>query len=376
MKGHLFLPAFIAILAGYISFHIYSASWLARNFSLSVPAGRSLRLAFLLLAFLSPFSMFLKRHYTSPALEWIYAAGYSWMGIILLAGSMFFLADMLNPAAKRFFSPAGLQNFRTAVLAALGLIIAYSFYGGLKAPGLKEIRLAVPGLPPALEGLKIAQLSDLHLDSAYKLGPLAKTVALVNAQKPDLVFITGDLLDPGLTAEEQTRMAGLLRELKPRLGVFGVLGNHEYYFGYEKAVAVFRECGIKLLRNEAADAGGAHIIGVNDTGTERPTEKELTDTVARCRGGAFSILITHHPLMCDAMARPGDSVILAGHVHRAQIFPFHIFTKLFYKYFYGLYRMNGSRIYVTSGAGAWGPPMRFLAPSEVPLITLSGQTAR
>lgn len=371
MKGHLYLPAFLVILAGYISFHVYSASWLARNFALPAPAARHLRLVFLLLAFLSPFSMFLKKHYTGPALEWAYAAGYSWMGIILLAGSLFFLADVLNPAAKRLLSPAGLANFHAAPLAALGLMTAFSFYGGLKAPGLKEVRLAVPDLPPAMEGLKIAQLSDLHADSAYKLGTLAKTVALVNEQNPDLVMVTGDLVDPGLTAAELSRLAALMRGLRPRLGVFGVLGNHEYYFGYEKAAAVYRECGITLLRNEAADAGGVRILGVSDTGTERPSEKELTGMIGRHLTGAFSILITHQPYLCDAIARTGRFLILAGHVHRAQIFPFHIFTKLFYKYFYGLYRSNGSFIYVTSGAGSWGPPMRFLAPSEIPVLTLT-----
>jgi len=216
--------------------------------------------------------MFLRRHYTGPWLEWVYAAGYSWMGIILLTGSVFFLSDLVHFAAKRFLSPAGLQNLRIASVGALALIIIYSFYGGLKTPAVKELRLEVPGLQPALEGLKIAQLSDLHMDSAYKLKTLAKTVELVNARKPDLVFLTGDILDPGLTEAEQARLAALTRRLSPRLGTFGVFGNHEYYFGYGKAVELYKACGITLLRNEAADAGGIRVIGLNDIATEKITE--------------------------------------------------------------------------------------------------------
>jgi len=372
MKGHHFLPAFITIIVSYIAFHIYSASWIARNLALPPASARTLRLAFLLLAFFSPFTMFLRRHYMSPALDWFYAAGYAWMGIILLAGSVFFLADILNPPARRFLTPSGFQNFRIAFMAALGLIIIYSFYGGLKTPVVKELRLTVPGLPASMDGLKIAQISDMHIDSAYKLSKLSNIIDLINAQTPDLVFITGDLLDPGLDGPAQLQLGVLMRRLNPRLGVFGVLGNHEYYFGYEKSVAAYKDCGINLLRNEAADALGVRVIGLSDITTEKTTEKELTDLLAKYHTGGFSLLMSHQPLMFETMARAGDFVVFSGHVHRAQIFPFHIFVRLCYKYFYGLYRVNNSFIYVTSGAGAWGPPMRFLAPSEIPVITLGG----
>lgn len=370
MKGHLFLPAFLTIIASYIAFHIYSASWIARNLTVSAAGTRTLRLVFLLLAFFSPFTMFMRRHYMSPALDWLYAAGYSWMGIILLAGSVFFLADILTPLARRLLTTAGLNYFRAAFIAALGLIIIYSFYQGLKTPAVKEICLAIPGLPAAMNGLKIAQISDTHIDSTHKLSRFANIVGLINAQKPDLIFITGDLLDPGLNSSNRSQLQALIRKLNGRLGVFGVFGNHEYYFGYEKSVAVYKECGIKLLRNETADAGGVRIIGLSDTGAERTTEKELTDLLAKHGAGRLSLLLTHQPLMCDIMARSGDFIIFAGHVHRAQIFPFHIFARLCYKYFYGLYRANNSFIYVTSGAGTWGPPMRFLAPSEIPVILI------
>jgi hypothetical protein len=371
MKGHLFLPAFIGILTGYIGFHIYSASWIARSLSLQPGPARTLRIVFLLLALFSPLMMFMRRHFVGQALDWFYLAGYSWMGIILLAGSMFFLSDLLAPAARRLLTPAGVSNFRLAMASALGLIILYSFYAGVRSPGLKEVHIAVPGLPPEMRGLKIAQISDAHVDFAYKLGRMSDTIDLINAQKPDLVVVTGDLVDPGLTAGERRELGALMKKLSPRLGVFGVFGNHEYYYGLDNSAAVYGECGIRLLKNASAVTDGVRILGLNDIGTERLTRKELEDILARNRAKGLSLILTHQPLMCDIIARSGDFVILAGHVHRAQIFPFHLFVKMFYKYFYGLYREKGSFIYVTSGAGSWGPPIRFLAPSEVPLITLT-----
>ena len=368
MKNHHFLPVFLTLIVSYISFHLYSASWIARNLAMSGGAARTIRIVFLLLALFSPFTMFLRRHYTNPALDLFYTAGYAWMGIILLAGSVFIFSDILHPLARRILAPAAVNNFGAAVLAALAFILIYSFYEGLKTPDVKEIRLAIPGLPKSMEGLKIAQISDMHIDSAYKLRQLSNAIDLINARKPDLVFITGDLLDPGLNG--QARLKALIGNIESRLGVFGVLGNHEYYFGYEKSVACYKECGIKLIRNEAADAGGIGIIGLNDIATEKMTEKDITDILAKSRAGAFSLVMSHQPLMYETITGSGDFLVLSGHVHRGQIFPFHLFTRLFYKYFYGIYRIKNSFFYVTSGSGTWGPPMRFLAPSEIPIITL------
>ena len=368
MKNHHFFPVFLALVGTYIAFHFYSAAWLARNFAMSAGAARSVRFLFLLLAFLAPFTMFLRHRYAAPSLEPLYLASSSWMGIILIIGSTFLLSDLVALGLKHLLSPSGMYRFRLASAAFLGLLIPYAFYNGLKAPAPKELRYTVPGLPPGLDGLKIAQLSDMHIDSAYKLRRFSATVDLVNAQNPDLVLLTGDLVDPGLTCG--TRLGELMRKLKPRLGVYGVFGNHEYYYGYEKSLACYKECGIKLLRNESADAGGLRIIGLSDIMTEKMTEHTVRDILEKHRKPGVSILMSHQPLMLGSMSETGDYIGFFGHTHRGQIFPFHIFTRMFYKYFYGPYRLKNSFFYITSGTGTWGPPLRLFAPSEIPVITL------
>ncbi len=370
MKHH-HLAAFLALIGAYISLHFYSASWLARNFALSASATRTARIIFLLLAFFSPFTMFLRHRYSGPALEPVYLAGYYWMGIILLTGSTFLLSDLLALGLRRLLSPEGMRYFRFGTAAFLGGVIAFSVYNGMRAPELKEIRLPVSGLPAAMEGLKIAQISDIHIDSRLKLKRFSALVKTIKSQNPDLVLFTGDLLDPGLTCGPE--LAGLVRELKPRLGTFGVLGNHEYYFGYEKSLACYKECGITLLRNESYDAAGVRIIGLSDIMTEKMTEQAVAAVLGKNRAPGFSILMSHQPLMLDLIAENGNFVGFSGHTHGGQIFPFHLFTRMVYKYFYGLYHIKDSFFYVTSGAGTWGPPMRLLAPAEIPLVVLTGK---
>ncbi len=278
MKNYHFLPVFAALLASYIGLHLYSAFWFARCFAVSAAAARGLRLLFLLLALFAPFTMFLRHRCASPALDWFYGAGYSWMGIIFLAGAGFVFADLIISGLRCFISPAGLQYYRYGVLAALGFVLAYAFYGGSRTPEVKELKIAVTGLPPDMEGIRIAQISDTHIDSEDKLRRFSGTVDSVNAAKPDLVLFTGDLLDPGLS--DVARLGEMVRELKPRLGVYGVLGNHEYYFGYEKSLACYKEFGVHLLRNEAADVTGPaltsdksemniRLIGFGDILTEK-----------------------------------------------------------------------------------------------------------
>jgi len=370
MKIH-HLAAFLTLIVSYIALHYYSAAWLARSFALSAGTARTVRIALLLLAFFGPFTMFLRHHFTSPDLEPLYTTGYAWMGFILLAGFVFLLSDLLGLGLQRLLSPTGMRFFRIGTVVFAGGLIFFALCNGVKIPGFRELRLSVPGLPPAMEGLKIIQLSDLHIDTAYKLDQFSEIVNGVNARKPDLVLITGDLLDPGLACDEH--LYGPALKIKARLGVYGVLGNHEYYYGYEKSLACYKKCGIHLLRNESSDAAGFRIIGLNDIMTGNMTEKEVTAILTKRRTPGFSILLSHQPLMLDLIAGNGNFIGFSGHTHRGQIFPFHIFTRLTYKYFYGLYRIKDSFFYITSGAGTWGPPMRLFAPSEIPVITLSGK---
>ncbi|MCX5784798.1 MAG: metallophosphoesterase [Elusimicrobia bacterium] len=378
MKQHHFFPVFVTLIVSYIGLHFYAARWLAKSFSLSQSSAACLRIAFLLAAFFSPFTMYLKRQFQSPGLEPLYTLGYAWMGVIMAAAFVFACSDLAVLALRRTPGIISPDRLTQLTLAALFFILAWAFYGGFKIPDIKEITVPVKNLPPALEGFKIAQISDTHIDSAWKLRQFAEVVERINAASPDLVLITGDLIDPGLPSPE--RLGELTAKIKSRLGLFGSLGNHEYYYGLDKAIDCYKAFGIKLLHNDYSDLsagpfGGKdlRLIGLGDIHNENLSETDVKNMLEKYKTGKFTVVMCHQPLYYELMAETGDYLVLSGHTHKGQIFPFNIFTKAFYRYFYGLYRLKDSVFYVTSGAGTWGPPMRWLAPAEIPVLKLVKQ---
>src|SRR3989338_3036282 len=230
MKTYHFLPVLLILLFSYLGMHFYAARWLARSFSLDQAAAYWLRLCLLTIAFLSPLTMFIKRYQQGPLLEPLFAAGYAWMGIILIAAFIFAASDLAALALQRtpWFRPGLLAGPTLALLAA---IIAWGIYGGQRIPEIKEISAEFKDLPPELEGFKIAQISDMHVDSDWKLRQYSGIVDMINSVNPDLVLVTGDLLDPGITCQEE--LGELTSKIKSRLGLFGSLGNHEYYYGLD-----------------------------------------------------------------------------------------------------------------------------------------------
>jgi predicted MPP superfamily phosphohydrolase len=367
MKTYHFLPVFIIMIVSYVGLHFYAARWLCRSFSILPPYAQWLRLALLAAAFISPLTMFLKRHWHGPLLDAVYAAGYAWMGVILIAAFIFAASDLAALLLKKasWFQPG---QYAVLTLGLLAAILACGIYGGQRTPCLKEVTVTFSDLPPELEGFKIAQISDMHVDSDWKLRQFSAIVDRINAAKPDLVLVTGDLIDPGLTCMES--MAGQTGRIESRLGLFGVLGNHEYYYGLAESMECYKAFGIKLLRNTAADAGALRLIGLGDIHTEHMTREDVTGVLNKHKDGKFTVLLSHQPVFYKEIAAAGKYLVFSGHTHKGQLFPFHVFTKLFYRYFYGLYRINESAFYVTSGSGTWGPPIRWLAPAEIPLITL------
>jgi uncharacterized protein len=350
-----------------VGLHLYAGAWLARSFGAAPRAAALLRTGLLLLAFFAPLTMYLKRQHHNPALEPLYYAGYAWMGLIVISTSVLACADLAAFFARRAGLPWGPAQARLA-LAAAAALAAWAFYGGARVPQIKRLEIAVPGLPPHLDGLRIAQISDMHVDSHLKLRQYAAVVDKINSEEPDLVAVTGDLIDPGITCQEEVGEA--TARLRSRLGIFGVPGNHEYYYGLDKALDCYRAFGIKTLLNSGTDAGGLRIVGLGDIRTEGASEDEVLRVIRKYSAPDFTLLLTHQPLYYEEVSAAGKFVGLSGHTHRGQLFPFHFLTRAVYRYFYGLYQVGGSSFYVTSGTGTWGPPLRLLAPAEIPLITL------
>jgi len=259
--------------------------------------------------------------------------------------------------------------------AALALALAAAAIGFISARlGPRTVRLEIPiaNLPPEADGLTIAHLSDVHLGTI--LGPsfLDRLIERTDELEPDVVAITGDLVDGDAGVVEE--MVPRMRTLTAPRGVFSVLGNHEYYAGRERSRALMRDAGFEVLDNEAHElVAGLYLAGIPDARgsaqTGRP-EADLPLTLSGVSDDDAVVLLQHAPENEEQAAAAGVDLMLNGHTHGGQLWPFHYLVRKAYPNYAGVYRVGAMTQIVSRGSGQWGPPMRFLAPSEIILITL------
>ncbi|GAB4543984.1 MAG: hypothetical protein Fur0020_13450 [Thermodesulfovibrionia bacterium] len=227
-------------------------------------------------------------------------------------------------------------------------------------------------LPDGIDRLRIVQLSDVHLGLIIRDGRLRRILDEVKRAVPDILVSTGDLVDGQMN--ELYGMDKILSEIKPKYGKFAITGNHEFYAGIKHAIDFTERSGFMVLRDEGLTVNGIiNIVGVDDPAgkyygiSQRVTERGLLSSLPRDR---FTVLLKHRP-MVDKDALGLFDLQLSGHTHKGQIFPFSIITKLYYPVDAGSLRiMDNSYLYVSRGAGTWGPPIRFLSPPEVSVIDL------
>jgi hypothetical protein len=247
----------------------------------------------------------------------------------------------------------------------------YAFW---EARNIEITRIEIPlrHLPPDLDGLSIVQISDVHYGMLQENGRLSDIVSQVNGLHPDLVVITGDLVDEAVSHMEEMRVP--LANLKSRLGVMAIMGNHEFFAGVDRAESIMRRAGIQVLRNEIKVLpGGLQILGVDDPTVYRRMGLALPDfdgLVKRLDPEKPSILLYHQPLHFEEVAESGVGLELSGHIHGPQLWPMVPFARLFYRHLRGLSHVGGSYLYVSRGVGTGGPPMRLGSPPELVYIRL------
>ncbi len=274
---------------------------------------------------------------------------------------------------------AGLLLNRDVLIGLLVLAAVTSAVGlraALSGPLVREITLPVEGLPGSLRGLRIAQISDLHVGPTIRAGYVAGVVDKVLALKPDLVAVTGDMGD-GAPGELSQALAPLAR-LKAPLGVFFVTGNHEYYWDAPAWLAKVKEFGwVPLVdENRVVARDGARVLvgGVADTHGRYFLKDHRSDPKAAAASAEktdFKLLLAHRPDSCLEAEPAGFDLQLSGHTHGGQFFPFSVLIRLFHRYHRGLHKHGRMWLYVNPGTGYWGPPHRFAVPSEITLLILS-----
>ena len=371
---------FLFIFGVYGGVHVYVFLKARQAFGFGWGAGIPLALFMLLMVCAIFLIRTLERNdleLTARTLSW---GAYLWMAFVFLFFCGSLVLDLVNlalrvPASLGLSSgPIGpLAPRLSSALAAL-LSIAICVYGYFDAQNIRTERLVIETdkLPTGTDKVTIAQISDVHLGLIVRCDRLVAMLEAVKAARPDLFVVTGDLVDAQINHLPGLRE--LLQDIKPRYGRFAVTGNHEYYAGIDKALEFIRHSGLTLLRGESRDLGVIQIAGVDDraaiqtgTGTPAPDRVALAGTD---RSKKFVLFLKHQPHPDpDAIGR--YDLMLSGHTHKGQIWPFTYFSKRAHPLHAGRYDVGkGSVVYTSRGTGTWGPPIRFLAPPEVTVIEL------
>ena len=315
----------------------------------------------------------LSRWLAWPAALWM---GFAFLLLVLSLGSQ--LVRALMGAALTEGAGAGPSGARVwaAAVAALGLAAGVKGVRTvLRGPVLDRVEIRLARWPHQLDGFRIVQISDLHIGPILDRRFAAAVVERCNALCPDVVAITGDLVDGdvGVIGEEVAPFA----HLHAAHGVYFVTGNHDYYSGADAWAARVEQLGIRVLRNERVTVGrdGAtfDLAGVEDHHAHMVSSTHREDLPAALEERDASrplILLAHDPLTFRTAARHGVDLQLSGHTHGGQIWPFNYLVRLSTPYVVGHHRQADAQLYVSRGTGFWGPAMRLFAPGEITEIVL------
>ena len=266
---------------------------------------------------------------------------------------------------------------RTVAIGAAGAAVAVvgnGTYGVLRGPRLKQVTVPLAKLPARAHGYRIAVVSDIHLGPILGRAHTQRIVDTINGAQPDLVVVVGDLVDGSVP--ELGRAAEPLARLRARDGSYFVTGNHEYFSGAAPWVDFVRSLGVHPLQNARVELSGFDLAGVNDLAGEAEGDgPDFVKALGDRDRSRTSVLLSHQPVTIHDAVRHGVDLQLSGHTHGGQLWPGNYLAELANPTVAGLERYGDTQLYVTRGAGAWGPPVRVGAPSDITIVTLASLRA-
>lgn len=357
----IFLIIVILITTGMVNYFISSLIKAFPFFTLHTLILKSLYLP-VPLAFLLFYFRSLKGSFYQTFFSYALYTYFTFLFMFLLYGSFFELLIFLRrkPFRKRKFM------FTIISIISLYIVSAGSFLAGdikIEELDIRSEKISKP--------VKIVQLSDIHFSSMTGTGFAQKIRDKVNELNPDAVVVTGDYLDHWI--EEPEKISEIMRSINAPLGKFAISGNHEFINGFENAVDYIKWSGFAFLYNGSTGLNNEiSLVSVTDKTAER-FGLEIPDDIETLQNtdhSKFVIFLKHQPSIKEGTEEYFD-LMLSGHTHAGQIFPFHLFVRLAFRYFSGTYRFdNGAILHVSRGTGTWGPAVRFGSMPEITLITL------
>ncbi|MCB9496258.1 MAG: metallophosphoesterase [Fibrobacteria bacterium] len=367
--------AFFAVVLGFFGgAHVLSGMRLTHWFHLQGWTRSTMVGMLTLLGSVAFLGQIVARRGASDVLVWVSAV---WMGSLLLLLVAVAIGDVVGFASRWLGVPAsGVVWIRSAVLVVWVGTVVFSIRSALSDPRIHEVEVRIRNLPRSFEGYRIAHVTDTHLGPILRGEWMGRLAARVDSAATDLVVHTGDLVDGAVS-----RVAPFVAPwgaLRGRDGALFVTGNHDVYSDSRSWSAHVASLGVTVLRNQhvvLARGNDTLVVGgIPDLHDDRSVLPPPDGTAAFA--GAPSgprILLAHQPVQARDVQGLGIDLLLAGHTHGGQIWPFSWLVRLAQPVVEGFGTVGDVRVFVSRGAGFWGPPMRFLAPPEVPILVLRGE---
>ena len=355
--GFLAIFALVFALAGYVCWHLWRIA----------PSGWKLVVTGLFLLWMA--SMFAGFAFTERVpvrvATVLYEVGNTWTIAFLYLLLVFIVADIASLC--HLLPQSLLKDSATGLLGAVGIVALILTLGAIHYPHKYREELTLETEKPLEKPLTIVLASDLHIGYHNRRAELARWVDLINAEKPDLILIGGDIIDRSLRPVTEGHYEEEFRRLEAP--VWTVLGNHETYAGLPQAEQFFQEAGIRVLKDSVVHFKGVDVIGRKDLSSRnRAPLRDLSDSLE-----GFTILLDHQPNRLEEAEAAGIDFQFSGHTHHGQVWPVSWATDLMFEKAWGHYQKGDTRYYISSGLGLWGAKIRVGTRSEYLVLKLNGK---
>jgi len=366
----------LAVINGWISW------WLWR--ALSGTGWLRIALCILVLALGAAFPLLYKGHGDTLAHVWVLRAGAFWMGVAFYAFALVLIADIWGLGARLFGAMPPATPRWGAVLLVMGLplLLGVGSWFNAAFPVLRhyDITVRTQGLVPSTyvdKPLKLGVITDIHLGRLLTAGRLGRAIELLAPEQPDAILYVGDIIDDHIKLDAEATAAALA-VAQPRLGHWAVPGNHEYISGsIDKSLDFLRAVGMQVLRDQWALVDNSFVLAGRDdlskpgfTGIQRGSMEEILADLPEQYRRLPLVVMDHQPAALDEARNAGAALVLSGHTHNGQLWPFNFVTELRYENPLGLLTKGNFHSIVSAGTGTWGPPLRTTGRAEVLLVTV------
>jgi len=374
-----FLIFFGTALLIYFSFNFYIYSRGLQAFSITPGWKRAYFILFWVVVSCFVIGEILEHTRSSLISEWIYRVGAFWLAFMLYFALTLLVFDVIRLANHFFhFLPELTQLFRFRLgLGTVALVSCLVVAGHINALNtqIRKFSLSIPKKITGSHSMRIVMASDIHLGALIGENREAKLVRLINAQKPDLVLLCGDLVDGDIASVLRKNLGKHLQEIKSVMGVYAIPGNHEYIGGIQNTLPYLESINIKELRDKVLVLpNGVQVIGRDDRDNRQMGEENRRKTLKELMVGldkTFPVIVMNHqPFNLEEAVDEGVDLQFSGHTHHGQLWPLNYITNAVFELSWGYLKKGNTNFYVSSGFGSWGPPVRLGNTPEVVVFDL------